>query len=92
MNKYAKHVYVIPEDDCDRQLAVGFVDHFSVATNRVQVMPPAGGWSEVLDTFKTEYVRRLHDDPLGHVVLLIDFDGRYADRRVPSLKKQFLMI
>jgi hypothetical protein len=81
MNRYKPHVYVIPEDDRDRQLADGFVLHDSVDARRIQVMPPAGGWSEVLKTFTAEYVGRLHDDRQGHVVMLIDFDGSYNERR-----------
>lgn len=81
MNRYSPHVYVIPEDDCDRQLADGFVLHDQVKTPRIQVIPPAGGWREVLKKFQTEYIRRLREDPQGHVVLLIDFDGVYGTRR-----------
>lgn len=81
MNRYAPHVYIIPEDDRDRQLVDGFILHDQVKSQRVQVMPPSGGWHEVLKTFKAEYIHRLRDDQKGHVVMLIDFDGHYADRR-----------
>jgi hypothetical protein len=81
MNRYARHLYIIPEDDCDRQLADGFVLHYQVKSQRIQVMPPAGGWSEVRKTFTTEYIERLRQYPLGRVVMLIDFDGNYVDRR-----------
>jgi hypothetical protein len=80
MNRYAPHVYVIPEDDRDRQIADGFVLHDQVRTQRIQVMPPPGGWREVLKTFQAEYVRRLREDLQGHVVMLIDFDGDYNNR------------
>ena len=46
MNKYAPHVYIIPEDDRDRQIAEGFVNHHEVDDRRIQVMPPAGGWRQ----------------------------------------------
>jgi len=81
MNWYAPHVYVIPEDDADRQLADGFVLHHAVNETRIQVVPPAGGWPHVLKTFRDEYVRKLRDYPLAHVVMLIDFDGQYESRR-----------
>jgi hypothetical protein len=81
MNKHQPHVYVIPEDDRDRQIADGFLLHDQVDTRRIQVMPPAGGWSYVLKTFQDEYVGHLRANPQGHVVLLIDFDGQYSDRR-----------
>jgi hypothetical protein len=81
MNKSKPHVYVIPEDDRDRQLAVGFVLHYGVDPRRIQVMEPAGGWSKVLDTFTAEYIGYLHSESQGHVVMLIDFDGDYDHRR-----------
>lgn len=81
MNRYLDHVFVIPEDDRNRQLANGFRRHHQVKTPRIQVMPPAGGWLDVLRKFQLEYIRRLRQDPLGRAVLLIDFDGDYVNRR-----------
>jgi hypothetical protein len=81
MNKYMDHVYVIPEDDADRQIAVGFVDHPTVNDLRIQVMPIAGGWPNVLKTFKDEYIHLLRTYPKAHVVMLIDFDGVFTQRR-----------
>src|SRR5690606_29462498 len=80
MNKYRPHLYVIPEDDADRQIANGFVLHARVDSRRVQVVEPAGGWSRVLDIFEEEYLpllQNLHT----HVVLLIDFDKTPTERR-----------
>lgn len=81
MNRYMHHVYVIPEDDRDRQLADGFWQHHQVKTPRMKVVEPAGGWREVLRKFETEYIGQLREYPLGHVVMLIDFDGDYQNRR-----------
>ena len=81
MNKYASHVFVIPEDDCDRQLVNGFADHPRVLAPRIQVMPPPGGWSVVRQTFEMEYIPRLRQYLLGHVIMVIDFDGVYTERR-----------
>ena len=80
VNKYKPHLYVIPEDDADRQIADGFVLHARVAARQVQVVEPAGGWSRVLDTFKEEYLPLLQN-PMTHVVMLIDFDGSPQERR-----------
>lgn len=81
MNKYKPHVYVIPEDDRDRQIAQGFVLHDQVKDANIQVLPVAGGWGKVLDTFCSEYIQVLHNFKEAHVVMLIDFDDRIADRR-----------
>jgi hypothetical protein len=81
VNKYKPHLFVIPEDDADRQIADGFVLHPRVAARRVQVVEPAGGWPEVLDTFILEYLPILQQNRNAHVLMLIDFDSNPEDRR-----------
>src|SRR3954447_13004574 len=81
MNKYAPHVYVIPEDDADRQIADGFVLHHQVKHTRIQVVPPAGGWPVVLEIFRREYIRKLREYPHAHVIMLIDFDDVVETRK-----------
>ncbi|HEV3343916.1 MAG TPA: hypothetical protein VG125_26315 [Pirellulales bacterium] len=81
MNKYAPHVYVIPEDDADRQIADGFVLYHRVKEARIQVVPPAGGWFKVLETFRDEYIPKLCNYPTTHVVMLVDFDDQVEKRR-----------
>jgi hypothetical protein len=81
VNKYIHHVYVIPEDDADRQIADGFALHDRVHSRRVQVVEPAGVWPKVLDTFKTESLPLLQENQNTHIVMLIDFDGKPVERR-----------
>ena len=81
MNKYAPHIYVIPEDDADRQIADGFVLHPRVKEARVQVVPPAGGWPKVIQTFQDEYIPKLRDYPNARIVMLIDFDDQVEKRK-----------
>jgi len=81
MSRYGDYLYVIPEDDADRQIAVGFEQHDQVNAPRIQVMPPAGGWSYVLRTFQNEYVQKLRDNTRSHVVMLVDFDDQIQKRR-----------
>lgn len=80
-NRYAFHVYVIPEDDASRQIADGFVLHDQINDSRIRVMPPAGGWAKVLETFRLEYVPELRQYPDSHVVMLIDFDNHVETRK-----------
>jgi hypothetical protein len=84
MNKYKHHVYVIPEDDADRQIADGFVLHHRVQGARIMVVPPPGGWPNVLKTFQVEYIPTLRKHPVAHVVMLIDFDDRVDIRKADS--------
>lgn len=81
MNKYRPHVYVIPEDDRDRQIADGFVLHPQVNAFRIQVVAPAGGWGRVRDVFRDEYISLLRQNAESHVVMLIDFDDRGEERK-----------
>lgn len=81
MNKNVLHVYAIPEDEKDRQLADGFCLHDSVDHRRIQVMPPVGGWRKVLQKFIDEYIQILRRYPVAHVVMIIDFDKHFESRR-----------
>lgn len=99
VNKFLPHVFVIPEDRADEQIANGFVLHDQVSTTRIQVLPCADGWAGVLEKFKIEYIPYLRNFKEGFVVLLIDFDGRYERRRkafdevVPDdLKKRVFVV
>jgi hypothetical protein len=81
LNKYVPHVYIIPEDRADAELANGFVNHDQVIDKQIKVLPCADGWSGVLEKFETQYIRYLQDHKNGHVILLIDFDSDYDSRR-----------
>jgi hypothetical protein len=80
-NKYKPHVLLIPEDDADGKLAVGFLSHYAVDYTAADIRAPAGGWSVVLDVFEKEYVPYLCRYQHARVVLLIDFDQNVDDRR-----------
>jgi hypothetical protein len=84
VNKYRPFVYVLPEDDANRQLANGF--HLAIGgTRQMQVLPVAGGWTEVLKLFNSEHAVAMTSNNQHFIVLLIDFDGR--DDRIVEAKK-----
>ncbi len=75
VNRRLPHIYVLPEDDANRQLAKSF--HLQVAGSRqrqMQVLPEAGGWLRVLERFKSNHVVGMNRYPDRLMVLLIDFD------------------
>lgn len=75
VNKYLPYLFVLPEDDANRQLANGF--HLNVDKIRqMQVLDVAGGWPEVLKLFTSVHVAEMERDENRFMVLLIDFDGR----------------
>ena len=99
VNKFLPHVFVVPEDRADEELANGFVQHDQVDGRQVQVLRPADGWPGVLEKFTTQYISYLRNHSEGYVILLIDFDAKYKDQRdrfdkaVPDdLKKRVFVV
>jgi len=76
LNKYQPHVLVLPEDDANRQLANGFILDQFLRTRRIQVLEEAGGWTQVLERFRSDHVVGMEQYPHRSMVLLFDFDGR----------------
>jgi hypothetical protein len=85
INKYQPHVWIIPEDRANEEIANGFIQHHAVdravATRAVQVVRPAGGWSNVIVVFEREYVPWLRRFADSQVVMLVDFDDKIDDRK-----------
>lgn len=76
VNKYLKHVLVLPEDDANRQLANGFQSDLVLDTRKLQILEEAGGWLKLVDCFKKDHVHDMSSNPNQFMVLLIDFDGQ----------------
>jgi hypothetical protein len=89
-NKERPHVFVLPEDDANSQLANGF--HLQVDANRqrqMRVVEVAAGWTRVLDLFESAHVTEMDGRPQRFMILLIDFEGRperlkAAKARIPD--------
>lgn len=76
VNKNRPHVFVLPEDDANRQLADAF--HEKVDWDRyrqMQVLEEAGGWHNVLHLFESTHRAEMDRYPYRFMVLLIDFDN-----------------
>ncbi len=85
LNKHKPGLYVIPEDDADRQIANGFLEDFRVQ-NAFQVMPPAQGREKVLSQIIEVYVPILQKYKQLKVIGVLDFDGR-KDRYEQKLQE-----
>jgi hypothetical protein len=83
-NKYGPQVWVLPEDDANRQIAVGFTLEASVKSRNIEVLPVAGGWTAIRDSFENHYNNDLQKHPHCLMVLLVDFDNQGA-RRLESV-------
>lgn len=86
VNRQVPHVFVIPEDDANGQLANGFQRDHSLETRRMQILEEAGGWQDVLNCFNSEHVHEMERNSDRFIVLLIDFDGR--EDRLDAIKAQ----
>ncbi|MGO9274215.1 MAG: hypothetical protein ACLQOO_28920 [Terriglobia bacterium] len=75
VNKYQPHVWVLPEDDANSDLANGFLLDPSVSLWRIRVLEVAGGWIKVLECFESDHIAKMGRYPDRLMVLLIDFDG-----------------
>ena len=88
-NKYKDHVFILPEDEANSQLANGFLLGTGVNQRVVQIRKVAGGWQKVLQNFKDDYILGLRRYRQRRIILLVDFDdqdGRYDDikGKIPS--------
>jgi hypothetical protein len=56
VNKNRPHIFVLPEDDANRQLANGFFLDHSLWNRRrsFQVLAEAGGWGRVSECFQSD--------------------------------------
>jgi hypothetical protein len=78
VNKNRPHIFVLPKDDANRQLANGFFLDHSLwnRRSRFQVLAEAGGWGRVSECFQSDHIQDMERFPHRFMVLLIDFDGR----------------
>src|ERR1035437_90701 len=97
-NKHQPHVLVLPEDDANRQLANGFrLSLNQSVARRMDVLLPAGGWTQVLDHFVSDHIFYMEKYPNRAMVLLIDFDSQktrldYAKSKIPEHLKDRVFI
>ena len=90
VNKHSPHVFVLPEDDANHELAIGFLLGLDWTRQRqMQVLPVAGGWVAVLEHFAAHHVRKMESNAQRFMVLLIDFDRKderfeYAKSKIPQ--------
>jgi hypothetical protein len=87
INRYKPHLLILPEDDANRQIAVGFflVQPFT-GSNR-QILPLARGWPGIRDSFDSQYNSRLQQFPECIIALLVDFDNKEKENRLEQVKR-----
>ena len=89
VNRRQPHIFVLPEDRANSQVANGFLLDRHLSNWRIQVLVEAGGWNKVLECFLSDHVVEMDRYPLRLMILLIDLDGRedrlqYAKSQIPE--------
>lgn len=90
VNAYRPHLFVLPEDKANSDIANGFVNNSNVAMRAVQILPYACGWTDVIDKFKGHHLQKMRQFPERRVLLLIDFDEnpeirlRHIESEIPG--------
>jgi hypothetical protein len=90
VNRERPHVFVLPEDEANLQLATEFLAQVDANRQRqMYVLDVANGWNRVLTLFESVHVTEMDRCPRRFMILLIDFDGRrerlnVAKARIPN--------
>lgn len=74
VNKYKHHIVIIPEDDANRQIAVGF--QIACNTAQIDIRELGKGWSKTVNAFIEQQIPMMRKYDKRHVILLIDFDNQ----------------
>jgi hypothetical protein len=77
VNKELKHLLIIPEDNANRQLVIGFLLRKNASCQTLRV---AGGWLKAFEAFTRNSCQELGKYPHRHVVVVIDFDDQIQSR------------
>ena len=75
INKYQKHVLVLPEDDANREIANGFLLNPELNVRRIQILTSAGGWTKAFSKFTDHHLSAMRNYPKRRIIILIDQDN-----------------
>lgn len=98
VNKYKPHLYILPEDDANRQIATGFQRESAKCLAICQVLPIAKGWKKVVELFEEQHVPEMANNTFRNIVLLVDFDSDFENRissinaRIPDRLKSRVFV
>ena len=76
INKFKPHLLILPEDEANRMIANGFVQTPHLDLSRVQILPNAGGWGHVRDSFTQAHNKAMSKYDKRMMLLLVDFDNQ----------------
>ena len=86
VNRSRPHIFVLPEDDANKDILNGFFTDPSTSSRQVHIAHAAGGWIKVRDQFLEEHVSLMDQNPQRLMILLIDLDN--DTNRLDSLREK----
>lgn len=97
LNRYKPHIFILPEDDANRQIVNSFILHPNLNERVIQILPPAGGWGKVLSQFTEIHVAEMLQYPEERLILIIDFDLckdrlNYVKQKIPDLLQERVFV
>ena len=75
VNTYQPHIYVLSEDQANRNILTGFLLSVPKNTRQIQALPFKRGKFDVLGDFRQVYESKLRNYEYSFAVLLLDFDN-----------------
>lgn len=85
-NKFTPHLLVLVEDDANRQILNGFTNHHALNTRVIQILPPSGGWTKVVDGFRDNQVSDMARYTERRILLVVDFDNE-PEQRIEEIRR-----
>ncbi|MEG4912722.1 hypothetical protein [Microcoleus sp. B7-D4] len=97
VNREKEHLLVLPEDDANRQIVIGFINDLNVDNSVIQVVPIADGWKKAVEQLTNDYEPGMRKYLKRRIVLIIDFDKNenrfsYVDRHIPEDLKERVFV
>jgi len=85
-NKFKPHLYILLEDDANRQITNGFLKNPNINDFQVQVLPIAKGGGKVVEQFENNHIREMRRFSHRIMILLLDIDNN--DKKVDDVKNK----
>ncbi len=97
VNREKEHLLVLPEDDANRQIVLGFINDLNVNNSVIQVVPIADGWKKAVEQLTNDYRPGIQKYLKRRIVLIIDFDKNenrfsYVDSHIPEDLKERVFV
>ena len=97
VNREQPHLLVLPEDDANRQIFNGFINHLSVNKSAIKDLPIANGWTKAVELLRKNHAPGMRQYLQRMIVLIVDFDRdenrfSYVESQVPDDLKERVFI